>query len=91
MDQLLHTCIPKLDNGMGNATAEAVYGASEQWGISEKVKAMCFDTTASNTGLCKGACILLEQKMDRDLLWFPCRQHVLEIMLEAVVTTVFLK
>ena len=32
-----------------------------------------------------GACILLEQKMGKDLLWFACRHHILEIVLEAVV------
>ena len=49
---------------------------------------MCFDTTASNTGIRKGACILLEQQMDKDMLWLACRHHVMEIMLEGVVTSV---
>jgi hypothetical protein len=26
---------------------------------------MCFDTTASNTGLISGACVLLEKKLGR--------------------------
>lgn len=46
---------------------------------------MCFDTTASNTGSRNGACILLEQKLEKDLLWLACRHHIFEIMLEAVV------
>ncbi len=46
---------------------------------------MSFDTTAANTGSWNGACILLQQKMQKDLLWLACRHHILEIMLEAVV------
>lgn len=47
---------------------------------------MCFDTTASNTGRRNGACVLLEQKMDNDMLWLACRHHILEIVLESVVS-----
>ena len=46
---------------------------------------MCFDTTAANTGPRNGACVLLEQKMDKDMPWLACRHHVLELVLEAVV------
>ncbi|GBP54469.1 hypothetical protein EVAR_47338_1 [Eumeta japonica] len=45
----------------------------------------CFDTTAVNTGLRAGACILLEQKIEKDALWLACRHHIMEIVLEAVV------
>ena len=86
VDQLLN--VPKLDSGTGLSTASAVYETVESWGISNRIKSMCFDTTASNTGLRKGACILLEQKMNKDMLWLACRHHVLEIMLEAVVMSV---
>ena len=86
VEQLLN--VPKLDAGTGLATASAVYEAAESWSISSRIKCMCFDTTAANTGLRKGACILLEQKMEKDMLWLACRHHILEIMLEAVVTSV---
>ena len=48
---------------------------------------MCFDTTASNTGRKNGACVSLEHKMDKDMLWLACRHHILEIVLESVVST----
>lgn len=76
---------PKLLRGTGEATACAVYDTANEWQISDKVKFMCFDTTAANTGPRNGACVLLEQKLDRDLLWLACRHHVHELVLEAVV------
>ena len=46
---------------------------------------MSFDTTSSNTGPRNGACRLLQQKMQKDMLWLACRRPMLEIVLEAVV------
>ncbi|GBP22026.1 hypothetical protein EVAR_18667_1 [Eumeta japonica] len=85
IEQLLS--VPKLDRGTGEPCASAVHGTILEWGLSDKVKCMCFDTTAVNSGLRNGACILLEQKMEKDMLWLACRHHILEIVLEAVVST----
>lgn len=41
---------------------------------------MCFDTTASNTGNQNGACVLLEDKLNRKLLHLACRHHILELL-----------
>jgi hypothetical protein len=41
---------------------------------------MCFDTTASNTRLISGACVLLEKKLGRNLLKLACRHHIFEIV-----------
>lgn len=83
IDQLL--AVPKLASGTGEAIATAVFESLESWGITNQVKCLSFDTTSVNTGLRSGACVLLEQKMDKNMLWMACRHHVLEIMLEAVV------
>jgi len=83
VDQLL--AVPKLPSGSGEASATAVYEAALAWGLCDKINAMSFDTTAVNTGRLNGACVLLEQKMEKELLWLACRHHMLEIMLEAVV------
>lgn len=83
VDQLLG--VPKIESGSGESTATAVYETVSSWGIVDQIKCMSFDTTAVNTGPRNGACVLLEQKMQRDMLWLPCRHHILEIMLEAVV------
>jgi hypothetical protein len=83
VDQLL--AVPKLSCGTGEASASAVYEAAVAWNITDQVKCMCFDTTSVNSGPKNGACILLEQKLNKDMLWCACRHHILEIALEAVV------
>lgn len=82
-DQLL--AVPKLPAGTGEAAASAVFECAISWGLCDRIKAMSFDTTAVNTGRHNGACVLLEQKMQKDMLWLACRHHILEIVLEAVV------
>ncbi|CAH2101755.1 unnamed protein product [Euphydryas editha] len=64
VNQLL--AVPKLSNGTGKASASAVYVTIVSWNLSDKIKCFCFDTTAVNTVLRAGACILLEQKMEKD-------------------------
>ena len=63
--------VPKLEAGTGKSQADAIFDNLNEWGITDKVQAMCSDTAASNTGRISGACILLEQLMDRDLLYLP--------------------
>ena len=74
--------VPKLTRGTGEATASAVAEALDDWGLAERIVAMSFDTTASNTGALAGACTLLEQKLGRRLLSLACRHHVHELVLE---------
>lgn len=83
VDQLL--AVPKLERGTSEACASAVYDAINSWNLSDKVKCLCFDSTAVNTGLRSGVCVLLERKMDKNMLWFACRHHIMEIMLSGVV------
>lgn len=85
VEQLLG--VRKLPSGTGQAQASAVVSCLDEWKLKDKVKGLCFDTMASNTGRKNGACILIEQALGRDLLNFACRHHVLEIMLEKVFTT----
>jgi len=47
-EQLLD--VPKLLKGTSKAQAEAIYQYLVEWRLMDHVKAMCFDTTASNTG-----------------------------------------
>lgn len=85
VDQLL--AVPKLPDGKGETMASAIFETILSWNLYDKIKCMCFDTTASNTGRINGACVLLEQKMQKELIWFACRHHILEILLESVVVT----
>ena len=47
---------------------------------------MSFDSTASNTGQKNDACVLVEQLLENDL-YFVCRHHVLELVVQTVFLT----
>ena len=76
--------VPRLPNGAGDAEASAVFNQLIDWNIAERVKFMSFDTTAANTGLKAGACVLLEQKLQRKLLPLACRHHIHELIVAQV-------
>ena len=73
--------VPKLPNGTGEAMANAVVTAIDNWNLAENIKAMSFDTTASNSGIRSGAAVLIEQKMNKELLHLACRHHIFEVVL----------
>ncbi|KAK2727043.1 hypothetical protein QYM36_007784 [Artemia franciscana] len=75
--------VAKLPSGTGEAQASAVFGAIEDWGIPGNIRAMCFDTTSSNTGRISGPCDLLEQKLGKELLSLACRHHIMELVIGA--------
>lgn len=80
--------VPRIANGTGHDQATAVANVLKDMKIVENVKAMCFDTTAANTGRHSGACIRLEQFLEKDLYWIACRHHILELVLSAAFTSV---
>jgi hypothetical protein len=60
IEQLLG--VPKLNHGTGEEPTNAFIHQLKEWGLTDRVKAMCFDTTASNTGCHAGACSQIEKK-----------------------------
>ena len=54
--------VPKLISVTGEAQGTAVTQLLENWGVQHLIRALCFDTTTTNTGRIKGACPLLEEK-----------------------------
>ncbi|GBP84362.1 hypothetical protein EVAR_99261_1 [Eumeta japonica] len=76
--------VPKLDDSPGSEQAQAVWNAVTDWNLEDKVQILCYDTTASNTSHINGACVLLEQKFNRDVLIFACRHHIYELVLKGV-------
>jgi len=46
-----------------------VYNTLQDSSLLHKVPAFVFDTTAFNTGRLNGACVLLEHKLGRDILY----------------------
>ncbi len=61
----------------------------DDWNVKERIAALSFDTTASNTGLKVGACAAIEEKLGRQVLWLACRHHILEIVAEHAFTTCY--
>lgn len=76
--------VPSLPNGCGREIALAVFNKLFEWNLLDNVQAACFDTTSSNTGRLQGSVTLLEQKLERSLLYLPCRHHIFELVLKAV-------
>ena len=81
--------VVKLQSGTGEAQVAAVHESLVDWGIADKVKAMCFDMTSSNTGRINGACVLLEQKLGKELLSLACRHQIMELVIRAVFQVCF--
>jgi hypothetical protein len=73
--------VPVLTPGTGEKISSAVYNLLLDWNLVDKVQAFVFDTTASNSGRLYGAC---EKLLKRDILFFACRHHIFEIVLQAV-------
>jgi hypothetical protein len=70
--------IPSVKSSSGLDQKNAVVSLLEQWGLTDSVLGLCFDTTASNSGAHQGACTLIEKHLNRPLFWLPCRRHVAE-------------
>ncbi|KAF0310008.1 hypothetical protein FJT64_018910 [Amphibalanus amphitrite] len=81
--------VPTIADGTGLAQAEATATALDDWGVSDNVVGLCYDTTSSNTGRLKGAVVKLEAMLEKKLLRLECRHHVLELVLGAVSTALF--
>lgn len=80
---------PKIETSTGENIATVVYNKLIQWNLVDKIDAASFDTTASNTGIHKGALKLLEKKLGRDLMNLACRHHIYEIGLKSVFESKF--
>ena len=77
-----------LDGQTGDDIFHGVLSLLEEFGITDRVIAMSFDTTASNTGPDQGACARLEKHLERALLWLACRRHVMELHIKHVAKDV---
>ncbi|KAK3924129.1 DNA-directed RNA polymerase subunit beta'' [Frankliniella fusca] len=76
--------IPELVHGSGQCIADAVVSHVLDWDLKEQIIGLVFDTTSTNSGRWGGACILIQQKLEMQLLELACRHHVLELVLGAV-------
>src|SRR6218665_322089 len=76
--------VPKLQDGRSATLAQAITRSIDDWGLKDRIKGLCFDTTSSNTGRKGGVCIRLETEIGQQLLNLACRHHISEIVLEKV-------
>ena len=49
--------VPQMENNKGCTQAKAVFSEVKNLGATRKIEAMCFDTTAINTGRLRGTCV----------------------------------
>lgn len=73
--------VPVIDRGTGRDQADSTLFFLNQWSAVDNTVGMVFDTTSSNTGVEVGACVLMEQALQRPLLYLPCRHHIRELNL----------
>ena len=78
-------CVARVEESTGKVEAEKVKEVLDNWGVAEKVIACGFDTTSANNGVHKVSCVLLQNLLQRLLLWLACRHHVLELVLAAAL------
>ncbi|XP_044578119.1 uncharacterized protein LOC123260851 [Cotesia glomerata] len=78
------------DESTGANEAEVIFEALNEWNITDNIVGICFDTTSVNTGDKSGACILLEKKLNKELLYLACRHHIFEIMLKNAAAVAWL-
>ena len=57
--------VPVIPDSTGMSQADAIYKALLEWKLINKVVAMCFDTTSSNTGKHRGADTRLEISLNK--------------------------
>lgn len=57
--------------------ADAVMRVIDVWQIpGTNIIGMCFDTTASNTGVNQGSGTYVEADLEKACLWLACRHHI---------------
>lgn len=66
--------IPMLPVRTGTVMGQKVVEFVREWpGVEEQLAGLCFDTTASNTGIHTGAITIVQQSLSRQLLFIACR------------------
>lgn len=75
---------PGTDRKSGDIIADLTSELLLSWNCADSIVNMTFDTTASNTGHVTAACVSIQQRLGRGLLWSACRHHVGEVVLSHV-------
>ena len=81
--------VPIAIDGTGREVAATVLRLLETYQIADKIIGLSFDTTASNSGMIRGACTIIEQSLERPLIWLACRHHIHEVVLKNTYELLF--
>ena len=81
--------VPKIGRGTGEEQASACLKVLDDWNIRHKVRGLVFDTTSSNTGIHRGACVTIERAIGQELVNIGCRHHIMEVILSSVFLALF--
>jgi hypothetical protein len=74
------------DQAAGAIIAELTMKLMTEWKCSNNVVNMAFDTTSANTGHLSAACIAIQGKLQRAVLWSGCRHHIGEVVISHIFT-----
>ena len=66
---------PKTQGKAGDVIATATMKLLDEWGCTESIVSMVFDTTSTNTGRLTAGCISIQKMLGRSLIWAACRHH----------------
>jgi len=58
---------------------ECAFQCIQEREIENKIEAVVFDTTSSNSGCWKGSVGIFKKLVDRAMLWLACRHHISEL------------
>ena len=72
--------VPMIESGTGESIAKLCIHSVKEACVDQQIKALSFDTTPSNTGLNKGACVNIEKELGGKI-WLACRHHMHELVL----------
>ena len=74
------------DQSVGEIIAKLTMNLMIEWHCNDRIVNMTFNTTSSNTGHLTAACIAIQDKLERAVLWSGCRHHIGEVLLSHVFT-----
>lgn len=74
--------VPALPNGKAAEGSGAIVNAIEDWNLKDKIVAMSFDTTNTNSGCKNGMITRVPKMLKKPLLSLACRHHVAELVLK---------
>ena len=74
----------KIPSGTGQSQAKAAFELLTLWEVSEYIVGMSLILLLLTQGFARGACVLLEKLLNRNLLHFACCHHIHELIISEI-------